>query len=191
MKCSEDTMNAAQWQPAPPAVQADAAARERLWGLAQWFALPIAGVALLLLGTLLLQGAFADRLALWLASLVAGLVALAIGLEALLWVRLRQRRRREVGAYDYAWIERAQAEQPGVAQLAKRCLVQRGVVTVADLLRLWRHYVAEQQRTVDHRRRAARLRCAQSLGLRPRGADGGGEAARRSPKPERAQRHTA
>ncbi len=163
-------------QPAPPSIQQRAQLRASLSAVAQWFAFPIAAVVLLLGGALALQGPSADRVALWLASAAGALAVLLLGIEAIVVYRLRRLARQEIGAYDYDWIQRVHAEQPKVGALAKQCLVERGAVTVADLVRMWRLYVAEQSRTVEQRRRAARRRCAQSLGLRPKSSRQGSGA---------------
>lgn len=153
-------------QPPPPSVQAQTELRGAVSSVAQWFAFPIAGVALLLGGAMLLRGAAAEQIVLWLMTAAAALVVLLLGVEAVIAYRLWRLGRAEIGAYDYGWIERVHPEQPQVGALAKQCLVERGAVTVAELGRMWRLYVAEQNRTVDTRRRAARRRCAESLGLR-------------------------
>lgn len=171
-------MNNRECQPAPPSIQAQAELRGALSAVAQWFAFPIAAVVVLLGGALLLQGPSAERVVLWLASLAGALAVVLLGIEAVLAYRLRRFGRAEIGAYDYDWIQRAQGEQPKVGALAKQCLVERGAVTVAELARMWRLYVAEQNRTVEIRRRAARRRCAESLGLRPKGSPASAPTAR-------------
>jgi hypothetical protein len=150
----------------PPSVEAYWRGRRRLLGMAIGFAWPMAAVALLLGGVALLEGPPVATIVRWLATLLAGLVALLVGVEALLAVRLWRWARAEIGAYDYAWIERAQGEQPAVGEMAKQYLVDRGAVNVAELTRMWSIYTREQRKTAGERRRRARRRCAETLGLR-------------------------
>ncbi len=169
----------------PPSVEAYWRGRRRLLSVAVGFAWPIAAVALLLGGVALLEGPPVATMVRWLTSLLAGLVALLAGVELLLVVRLWRWRRAEIGAYDYAWIERAQCEQPTVGEMAKQCLVERGAVNVAELTRMWSTYTREQRRTAGERRRQARRRCAEALGLRAkRPASTEGRAAGTEPRGE-------
>ena len=147
----------------PPALLRLWHLRRRRRGTALWY-IPLVVLCAAVVG--LAHYLIAPPRPVWVSDLSWATLAL-IGLGTVLGIvqelRIRRLMSAEAGAHDYARVEVVTAENPAMAKPARRCLREQGILRVADLERLWRHYRKAQRGSVGQRQQRQRERLIRRL----------------------------